>query len=280
MNFHPSFLWRALIVLGCGMLLHMPLRADDIAQAGRNIVAKYQDSLVTIKITVKIHTDVNGEQNTDDDKSETIGTVIDPSGLIVASLATADPAETLDGMAREHQDMKITTEIIDLTIRTADGKEMPGKIVLRDKDLDLAFIRPVKKPATPLPALDLKTGTAPGLLDEMAIIYRLGNIASHAVCITLDRLQAVVQKPRTFYVPGIAAMSTRLGAPVFGLDGNPIGILLLRTAPESTASTSSSSGGIGGSNMLYIILPAADIMDAAKEAPEVSAVKDAAPVKK
>lgn len=273
MNSHPSFLWRALLVLGCAMLLHVPSRADDVAQAGRNIVAKYQDSLVTIKITVKIHTNVNGEQSTDDDKSETIGTVIDPSGLIVSSLATADPADALDGMARGHEEMKITTEIVDLTIRTADGKEMPGKIVLRDKDLDLAFIRPLTKPATPLTALDLKTSTPPALLDEMAIIYRLGNIASRAVCITLDRLQAVVQKPRTFYVPGIAAMSTRLGAPVFSLDGNPIGILLLRTSPEATSSISSSSGGIGGSNMLYIILPGADILDAAKEAPEVSAVK-------
>jgi len=279
MTTRHSLLWKALIALGCAMLCHLPLRADDVAQAGRTIVAKYQESLVTLSITLKIHTSMNGEQNTDDEKSEAIGTVINPSGLIVASLATADPAEALAGMGRDHEEMKITTEIVNLIIRTADGKEMPGKIVLRDKDLDLVFIRPLKKPAAPLAALDMKAGIVPGLLDEMAIIYRLGNIASHAVCITVDRLQAVVQKPRTFYVPGIAAMSTRLGAPVFALDGHPIGILLLRTAPESKSGMSSSSGGIGEANMLYIVLPAADILDAAKDAPEVSAVKDAPPVK-
>ncbi len=161
MNMYSSLLRRVLIVLGCGVLLNLPLHADDIAQAGRSIVAKYQDSLVTIKIAVKIHANVNGEQNTDDDNAETIGTIIDPSGLIVASLATADPAETLDGMTKEHEEMHITTEIVSLTIRTADGKEMPGKIVLRDKDLDLAFIRPMKKPSAPLTALDLKAGITP-----------------------------------------------------------------------------------------------------------------------
>ena len=53
-------------MLGCGVLFYLPLRADDIAQAGRNIEAKYQDSVVTLKITVKVHTSMNGEQNTDD----------------------------------------------------------------------------------------------------------------------------------------------------------------------------------------------------------------------
>ncbi len=274
MQMHKSFFCKLLIVLGCGVLLHLPVCADQIAQAGRQIISRYQNSLVTIKITLKIHATMDGEQHSEDEQSETMGTIIDPSGLIVASLATADPAETIASMASEHENMKVSTEIVDLTIRTADGTEMPGKIVVRDKDLDLAFIRPLKKPTVPLTALNLNTGSTPGMLDQMVIMYRLGNIASRTISITLDRLQAVVQKPRTFYVPGVAAMSTRLGAPVFGLDGNPIGLLLLHTSPESSSGMSALSNGIGESNALYIVLPARDIAELAKDVPAVTAVKN------
>lgn len=171
----------------------------------------------------------------------------------------------------------MSVEIVDLKIRLADGKEMPGKIVLRDKDLDLAFIRPLKAPSEPLPAMDLTKATTPSLLDQVAIVYRLGNVGNRAICITLDRVQSIIEKPRTFFVPGVAAMATRLGSPVFALDGAPIGVLLLRATPQTSNSMSSNSGGIGGSNALYVVLPAADIADAAKEAPQVADVKDAKP---
>jgi len=280
MNHFNSLLQRALIVLGCGVLLGMPLRADEIATAGRALAAKCQDSLVTVQIAVKLHITSGEEQNTDEEKGETIGTIIDPSGLIVVSLTTADPSAAIEKMGSEHdQQMKVSCEVVDLKIRTADGKEIPGKIVLRDKDLDLAFIRPLKKLAEPLPALNLANAATPGLLDQIAIVYRLGNVGNRATSITLDRVQAVMQKPRTFFVPGVAAMSTRLGAPVFALDGTPVGMLLLRTSPESSSSMSSASGGIGGSNMLYVVLPAADVLDAAKQAPQADAVKDPAPAK-
>ena len=268
---------RALCVLGCGLALALPARADDVAQAGRDIVAKCQDSLVTIQLTVKIHLNMNGDQSTEDDKGETIGAIIDPSGLIVVSLTTADPSSAIAKMAGEDEKMQASCEIVDLKIRLSDGRELPGKIVLRDKDLDLAFIRPLKKPDAPLPALSLANATTPGLLDQIVIVYRLGNVGSRAISVTLDRIQSVIEKPRAFFVPGIAAMATRLGAPVFGMDGSPIGVLLLRAVPQSSSSITSNSGGIGGDNTLYVILPAADIVDAAKQAPEVADVKEPAP---
>src|SRR2546422_4160959 len=41
--------------------------------------------------------------------------------------------------------------------RSDDGTEIPAEIVLRDRDLDLAFIRPKTKPANPMPAVDLRS---------------------------------------------------------------------------------------------------------------------------
>ena len=42
-----------------------------------------------------------------------------------------------------------------------DGTEVPAEIVLRDKDLDLAFIRPKAKPASPMTSVDLTKSGPP-----------------------------------------------------------------------------------------------------------------------
>ena len=45
----------------------------------------------------------------------------------------------------------------------ADGTELPAKVVIKDKDLNLALVAPVAKPAQPLVALDP---------NESVIVYR------------------------------------------------------------------------------------------------------------
>jgi hypothetical protein len=72
-----------------------------------------------------------------------------------------------------------------------------------------------------------------------------------------------------FYVPGMAAMGSELGAPAFAADGNIIGLLLLRTLPGRSAM---GGGMMGMSSMgiLPVILPASDVLTAAKQAPETA----------
>ena len=78
MTRYNSWLGRALITLCAGVLLWLPLRADEVARAGRNIVTKYQDSLVTLQMTLKVHSNMGRGQNSGDEKYETLGTMIDP----------------------------------------------------------------------------------------------------------------------------------------------------------------------------------------------------------
>ena len=169
-----------------------------------------------------------GDEGSDksEGKNEATGIVIDPSGLVVMSLAAMNPDEALAQMMPKG--MKVTSQITDVKLIQSNGKEIPAKVILRDKDLDLAFLRPKQKQATPFAAIDLSKSVKPELLDPIAVMYRMGTLGSRSISASIDRIQSIVEKPRTMYVPGINALGTSLGAPVFAMDGNIAGILVLR----------------------------------------------------
>ena len=79
--------------------------------------------------------------------------MVDPSGLTVLALSACDPSEMYQRMMGEdYPRTSVETEVTDMKILLDDGTELPAEIVLRDKDLDLAFIRPKTKPASPMAA--------------------------------------------------------------------------------------------------------------------------------
>jgi S1-C subfamily serine protease len=247
---------------------------EEVA-AGKEISAKWQKAVVTIQLVSKQRVSYGGRESSGDEaKSEAIGTVIDPSGLVVMSLFASDPSsrfvELMSGSDEEGSQYKIQSEITDVKIILADGTEIPSKIVLRDKDLDLAFIRPIDKPAKPLTALDLALSKSVQTLDSVIVLSRLGRIANRVPAVSIDMIQAVVEKPRTFYIPGGQSDSGDFGAPAFAIDGKLAGIILLRSIPMDRSSRSA-FGGMGGNGMLPVILPASDILEVAKQAPTSAA---------
>jgi len=69
--------------------------------------------------------------------------VVDPSGLTVLALSAADPAKWYQRMMSEQASQpKLETEVTDLRSLLRRAARNCRRIVLRDKDLDLAFIRP------------------------------------------------------------------------------------------------------------------------------------------
>lgn len=254
--------WFGLAALVLGAALGMPARAGEEVTAGRAIVAKWADTVVTVKLAAKVRITMGGEDQTQEHKSESTGTVLDATGLIVASLTQIDPSEAFARMGddEETKGMKLSIDITDLKVRFADGLELPAKIVLRDKDLDLAFLRLVKPPAAPLTAVDSGTASAAGLLDQVIILSRMGSVANRTIAATVDRIEAVVEKPGKFFVPG-GGGSPSLGCPVFGLDGKLVGIELLRVSPAAKGEER---------GQLLIVLPIADVDTAAKTAPKTA----------
>jgi hypothetical protein len=250
----------ALVLSLAGMATRCP--ADELAVKGRDIFNKNQQAVVTLQVVLKMS--YSGAAKANETRQEITGTVVDASGLTVLALSAADPSEMYQRMmAEQGSQYKLEAEVTDLKILLADGTELPAEIVLRDKDLDLAFIRPKSKPASPMAAVDFGKSAPAQLLDEVITLNRLNSAAGRAYAASVERISAVVQKPRTFYIPDSTMTSTTLGSPAFSLDGKIVGLMVMRAVNAKG----------GGSrnyreNMTSIILPAEDILKGAKQAPE------------
>jgi hypothetical protein len=251
--------------------------ADEAAKSGRAILAKCQDAVITVRLAIKQSMSMGGRDSKSESKIETTGTMIDSSGLTVVSLTTTDPGNAMkEAYARamaarggDPSQLKFDSEVSDVKILLADGTEIAADVVLRDKDLDLAYLRPSDKPAKPLPFVDLARDAKPQVLDEVVVVNRLNKAANRAPAVSVGRIEAMVEKPRTFYVLGEATWGYSLGAPVFSLDGKLIGILLLRSAKAQVDQTSGFMySSLNQWGMMPIVLPAADIVDGAKQALE------------
>jgi hypothetical protein len=250
-------------------------RADELGDKGREIFQKHQRTVVTVQIVLKTKYSMPGlgAQNSES-KQDLTGTVVDPSGLTVLALSATDPGNMIQnmmaGMAGEAEDMKIKfeTELTDVKILLEDGSELPAEVVLRDKDLDLAFVRPKTKPATPMAALDLSQAASARVLDHVITLNRLGQAAGRAYAVSIERITAVVQKPRLFYIAESSGTPTTLGSPAFMPDGNILGVFVTRTLSTKRG------GGFGGmfsfqpEGPTAILLPVADIRKGAKQAAE------------
>jgi S1-C subfamily serine protease len=187
--------------------------------------------------------------------------------LTVLALSSVDPAELYRRVSEEYN--KIETQINDVKLLLDDGTEIPSEIVLRDEDLDLAFVRPKTKPTAPMAAVDLTKSTSVAMLDPVIALNRLGRAAGRAYSASVERIDAVIQKPRTFYIPATGASSSTLGSPAFALDGNIVGIFVMHAVSAGDASSRNPS-----ENVTAILIPAEQILKGAKQAPEAKGVTD------
>ncbi len=235
---------RTLLVGLIALLATTALRADEPnpRKAAREVVSKYPDAVVTVKMVVKI--------GSREQQLEVAGTVLSPEGLTVISDFTSNPSGLFGDGGR--------TETTDVKVVLKDGKEVPARFVLRDRDLDLAFIVPKEKDLK-LPHVKLEKRTPPEVLDDLIFLRRLGRNLNREASVTLARVEAVVKRPRTFIVPDLVNGLQNLGCPVFDAEGKPVGVVVVR---RSTAG--SLFGGLMDllDQMKPVILTAEDLQEA------------------
>jgi hypothetical protein len=230
--------------------------ADEVAETVRVVSASHHDAVLLTNVVIEMY---ESER-----KYEGIATVIDPSGLAIMSLSSIDPASTSSYLSEQD------TKIKDIKYVTREGDEIPAKVVLRDKDLDLAFIRPVEKPSEPFSSIDINDYMVPEIMDHVIILSRLGSIAGNVPMVSEARLQAIIEKPRIVYMPEpFAGLVSGMGTPVFSMDGKFVGILLLRVSKSRDMGTSDMSGGIASLGMLPVILPAQEIIEVIEKTPDL-----------
>lgn len=253
-------------------VLAAPLAAQEDRAAGREIVRKWQTAIVNVRVVLKMRVSVGGrEMQSMDETVETVGTVIDPSGLTVLSLGSLNPGAMMNRLmgsgGSSQERMEFGSEPTDVKIRLADARELPARIVLRDEDLDLAFLRPTTRPDKPLVAIDLADEGRPSLLDPVVVLSRLGRVGGWAPAASLQTIGAIIEKPRTFYVIETGAAGG-MGTPAFTPAGKVVGLLTMRSVQAGRPGMFSMVGGTEGLGLLPVILPAADVREIAQQAPE------------
>lgn len=267
---HYRIKWAATALTCAGVLIATTGLPDELGEKGRAIFKKNQHCVVTVQIVLKSKISMGGRGGeSNESRQEVTGTVLDASGIAVLSLSATDPGQMVQNMMSGGEDesrFKMETELSDVKMLLEDGTEVPAEVVLRDRDLDLAFIRPKTKLASAMPAVDLTSSGKADVLEEVVTLNRLGKAAGRSYAASVERISAIVQRPRLFYIPEANMTTTTLGAPAFTTDGKILGIFVMRTAKGR----SGGSFGMMGSpsdNFTGIIVPADDVLKAVKQVP-------------
>lgn len=229
----------------------------------RSVIDANKAAVVTVQIVTETTSSFEGETAKEQNKTSATGTVIDPSGLVVTSLTAINPRDRFhDFMFGADEGFSTSTRVVDAKIRLDDGVEVPADVVLRDRDLDMAFLRPKKAPEKPFAYVDLSTGVAPQVFDQVVVLMRLGQIANRSLAASIERVSAVLTKPRaSYFLPNIMRYS--LGYPTFAVNGKPVGVLVLRASMNNDQDRDSYNLYEG---MLPVVMPCTTVMAAAEQA--------------
>jgi hypothetical protein len=256
-------------------------RADELAGAARGLVERHADAVVILRLVISERFSMAGFGGEDSESVQEVpGVVIQPDGLIVTALSATDPGAMYSGlfdMFGEEDGMSIETQISRVEILRSDGSEVPASVVLRDKDLDLAFLRPNSAPESPWPHIALDGDAVPQPFEHVIVPYRLGKVAQRACTASITRVLATLQKPRMLHLLEVAPTGTA----AFTADGRLVGVVVMRQIAEtggaSDFSIASMSSMIAGpTNMAFVVVPAAQVRESASQAPDKAAPAPAA----
>ena len=237
-----------------------PRAAAADTEGARALVKRYADAIVGVELVVTMRVKFGDrEQPPQERRIEINGTVISASGLTVTTLAAVDPQVQFDAMRASAQGGGRMPELVgadfkEVKLRLADGKEVPARFVLKDADLDLAFMAPeASAEARTYPFVDLAQSAEGAVLGEYFYVSRASKNLQRVPTIRRTEVTGIVEKPRRFYL----MTDQSAGTPVFEPQGRVLGISLQPFA--------------NGRPTGLVLLPAGDIGDMAKQAAEAQA---------
>jgi hypothetical protein len=226
------------------------------AAAGRSILKRYSDSIVTIELVATVSMTV-GQRSMPprETKLEANGTLISAAGLAVTSLTLVDPRSAMGMLNLQMPGNKIQfgeTEYKEVKIRLGNGTEIPASVVLKDADLDLAFIAPDtdgKPIAHTYSFVDLRDAAEPQILEDYYDVSRAPKSLQLTPRISISTVNGIVEKPRRLFI----VSPERIGCPLFDARGRILGICVQHASPGARGPTP-------------VVMPAADIADLAVQA--------------
>lgn len=266
-------LLRKLCIILAVITPHFTVAAQTFEEQAIQVFNQYKSSVITVELVIEQHFSMTGMgSESEESKIETTGTVIDATGLTVVALSATDPTGMMAGIMGDMlgEDMQMQSEITNAQILT-DGAPIPAKVVLRDKDNDLAFIRPVTHPESPLPYVDLAQAAQPAPLEQIVVIEKQGKVASRIHTVDITRITGIVERPRLFYLTS----SSAVGAPAFSMTGKCVGVFVTRMLEQGSGTGFSPLSMLSGMEdaVTVILRPANIIAEAAAQTPPMESAE-------
>jgi len=260
---------KTTVIISSLCLLAFSAVADTaLSAAAQKIFEEKQDCVLWVSAVAKTTFSAEGSSDSamnfpdQENKMESLGTVIDPEGLVVAPLSQIDPSRNFSGRVVRGVKMEATSTLKEVKVTIADGTEIPAVVVMKDPDLDLAFLRikmdSKEAKGVTLKAVDLKQSGTGNIMDDTITITRMDEVLNRVAAVNLGEINMITKKPRVFLRAGGGVG----GCPTFLADGKLLGITTARLVKNR--------------NPVGVILPASDILEIAEQA-KAAKVEEAKP---
>ena len=219
-------------------MISLPAFAADKAKA-KKIFEANKNTVVFISAVLNMEITVAGRNQNREQQVEILGTAVNKDGLIVTSLTAIDPSILSDGQTVNTPNgpmkLSIKSSYKEVKIMLADGTEIPAKVVLKDPDLNLAFIVPDKShedyQKVDFPFVNIANSAEASILDDLVNVNKLGKDFYRQAGVTLGYVRAIVKKPRTFILATLGSN----GTPVFNIEGNFVGLAIPKITNKKAA---------------------------------------------
>ena len=229
-------------------------KPSPIQTTAQRLVSDGNATVVWVSAVVRIEVSAGGRSYpAQEQKREALGTIVGKDGLVVVSSSMIDPTASIRKQMRSPS-ASVNVEFQEVRILLDDGSEILSRIILKDSDLDLAFVQPLpgdeKLKSAAIRPVNLRSKAKPRILDEVLVLGKLGRTLYRQPTVRLARVSSVITKPRNYYVISQAMP----GAPVFDARGRLLGVAVYKIA--------------NGAPTSMVTLPAEDILEIAIQAKE------------
>jgi len=220
------------------------------------LIADQSAAFVTVKFMLK----VEGGFGDGEDESEITGVMIEPDGLVLCSNGALGGSRFFRRMG--------SIRPTDIKVLIGDDTEgLPAKLVARDSELDLAWVRLDQPGEKPFPHLDLTKAASPSVGHRLLALRRMGKFFDRAFVASDGKVCGKVRKPRELYVPG-GGLEVERGMPVFAEDGRVVGVVITQMPDAEEMQGGYRALMLSGGRDMFssMILPAAEVLKATERA--------------